>query len=380
MPSKILTGDMVELMENILNNLDNEIYSLHSCALNGAILRKLDLYFSDYEIKPEIFYSLERNKQFFSQLQDLSLGGISDINIKSATTLLEILAKNTTYISILNFEGFDSDSEPQLFHAFISIIIKSQEQLGQFSVTGGNEFPTESHGIISALESQKQSLQEFAMECCTCTEEFKILHDVEILEPNVKTLDIINYLLYPSNLVPILKNSGSLLQRLRVGADDDFICEESVLIETIASFCPNITYLSIGPIEFSAQLVELIGNLQKLQFLTLGCNESMLEDNLEIFTPFAETLTQTLQYLDLTYSTLTQYFHVLLNNCHAPLKTLLIDCFENKETIKALIEFCKRKKTLKYVGVNSRYLNDDIRKEVEGYVSLVPHKRIVVDC
>ncbi|RIB03932.1 hypothetical protein C2G38_727729 [Gigaspora rosea] len=165
MASKILTGDMLELMENILNILDNEIYSLHSCALvsrywcklsipllwqnpfsidqspsfisqyfssldeneqiilkvyginikfpntlfnyakflkfldlsrledkvtnwidlqhvnmihslkchiinflfklfieNGANLHKLDLYFSDYEIKPEIFYSLERNK------------------------------------------------------------------------------------------------------------------------------------------------------------------------------------------------------------------------------------------------------------------------------------------------------------------------------
>ncbi|RIB13442.1 hypothetical protein C2G38_1734847 [Gigaspora rosea] len=167
MASKILTGDMIELMDNILNNLDNEISSLHSCALvsrywcklsipllwqnpfsidqsssfifqyfssleetekiilkeygininfpntlfnyakflkvldlprlegkvnnwidlqqismnqslkchiinllfklfveSGAILHKLDLYLFYYEIKPEIFHSLERNKQF----------------------------------------------------------------------------------------------------------------------------------------------------------------------------------------------------------------------------------------------------------------------------------------------------------------------------
>src|SRR5260363_390827 len=33
MASKMLMGDMPELMENILNNLNNEIYSLYSCAL-----------------------------------------------------------------------------------------------------------------------------------------------------------------------------------------------------------------------------------------------------------------------------------------------------------------------------------------------------------
>ncbi|KAF0541553.1 hypothetical protein F8M41_005324 [Gigaspora margarita] len=499
MASKILMGDILELVENILNNLNNEIYSLHSCALvsrnwcklsipllwqnpfsidqsssfisqyfssldenekiilneyginikfpntlfnyakflkvldlskledkirnwidlqqvsmnkslkchiinllfklfveSGTILHKLDLYFYNYELKPEISYSLERNNQFFSQLHDLSLGGtILDFNIKSATTLLEILAKNTTSISVLNFEGFDfgsdsySNSEPQLFHAFISII-KSQKQLRHFTVFGGNEFPIKF--IISALESQKQSLQEVSMDYCTCTEEFNVLKDcknlkilrisdcehVKRLELSVNTLDITNFMIYSSNLVPILKNSGSLLQRLRLRADEDSIREESVLIETLASFCPNITYLNIAPIKFSAQLVDLIGNLQKLQSLTLG-NEYMLEDEI-LFTQFAKTLPPTLQYLDLTYPTFTPYIHVLLNNSHARLKYLLINRFENKETIKALIEFCKRKRTLKYIGVNPRYLIDDIKKEVEGYVSLVPLGRIFVNC
>ncbi|KAF0541554.1 hypothetical protein F8M41_005325 [Gigaspora margarita] len=260
---------------------------------------------------------------------------------------------------------------------------------GHFTVFGRNEFPTGI--IISALESQKQSLQEVSMDYCTCTEEFKVLKEcknlkilrirycdyVKILEPSVNTLDIIDYLVYPSNLVPILKNFGSLLQRLRLGADEDLIREESVLIETLASFCPNITYLNIAPIKFSAQLVDLIGNLQKLQFLTLRCIYYMAQDELEIlFTQFAKTLPPTLQYLDLT----TPYIHVLLNNCHALLKNLLMDRFENKETIKALTEFCKRKRTLKYVGVNFDYLNDDIKKEVEGYVSLVPQGCIIVDC
>src|SRR5260363_256713 len=33
MASKVLMGDMPELMENILKHLNNEIYSLYSCAL-----------------------------------------------------------------------------------------------------------------------------------------------------------------------------------------------------------------------------------------------------------------------------------------------------------------------------------------------------------
>src|SRR5260364_300794 len=33
MASKIFTGDMPEIMENILKNLNNEFYSLYSCAL-----------------------------------------------------------------------------------------------------------------------------------------------------------------------------------------------------------------------------------------------------------------------------------------------------------------------------------------------------------
>ncbi|KAF0392308.1 hypothetical protein F8M41_010542 [Gigaspora margarita] len=127
------------------------------------------------------FYSLKQNKQFFSQLHDLSLGEISDFNIKSAITLLENLAKNTTSINVLKFEGFDNDSKPQLFHAFISII-KSQEQFRQFSIAGGNEFSSKSHSIILALEGQKQSLQDVAIEYCTCTKEFKVLKDYKNLK------------------------------------------------------------------------------------------------------------------------------------------------------------------------------------------------------
>ncbi|RIB20424.1 hypothetical protein C2G38_2179354 [Gigaspora rosea] len=69
---------------------------------SGATLHKLDLRFPiSLELKPVIFYLLGENKQFFSRIQHLSLGKISDNIIESATTLLEALAKSTTKISAM---------------------------------------------------------------------------------------------------------------------------------------------------------------------------------------------------------------------------------------------------------------------------------------
>ncbi|RIB26333.1 hypothetical protein C2G38_277664 [Gigaspora rosea] len=71
---------------------------------SGATLYTLDLHFSEFlKFSPEIFYSLGENKQFFSQLQNLSLGIISRFNIESVATLLRVLAKNTTRIMNLNY-------------------------------------------------------------------------------------------------------------------------------------------------------------------------------------------------------------------------------------------------------------------------------------
>ncbi|KAF0546346.1 hypothetical protein F8M41_001447 [Gigaspora margarita] len=119
------------------------------CLINGFCLDLTYAHasFSDYEINPEVFYSLGRNELFFLRLQDLSLGAIADFSTENVTALLKILAKNATKISALKLEEFYSDYEPQLLHALICII-KSQEQLKQFSLIGGEEFPTEFHGIV----------------------------------------------------------------------------------------------------------------------------------------------------------------------------------------------------------------------------------------
>ncbi|KAF0547199.1 hypothetical protein F8M41_000771 [Gigaspora margarita] len=514
MATKLFMGDMPELMENILNNLNKEFYSLYSCALvsrhwckmsipilwqdpfsigrnslfisqyfssldenekfvlkeyginvkfsntlfnyarflkvlniyslklkvsiwinfqhathtstrfrvidllfklfveSGATLHKLYFDFSDYEINPEIFYSLGRNELFFSRLQDLSLafGSKSTLYTENATVLLKILAKDVTKLSALELDEFYSDYGPQLLHALICII-KSQEQLKQFSLIGV-EFPTESYGIISALASQNNSLQEVIMECCECsTEEFKVLkncknfeilrirncYSKEILEASLNTLEITSYSIFASNIVQVLKKSGTLLKRLKlISTDeetkeetllletlistDEETKEETLLLETLKSFCPNITYLNISDVGLSTQFLELIGNLQKLQFLTLWYIGYKLDDEPEIHVmQFAKLLPLTLQYLDLRRSDLDSYIDTLLNNCYAPLKFLLIKRLNDEKDVKALVEFCIRKRSLNYMGV-SLILDDNTKKEVEGYVTLISCEHIVVNC
>ncbi|RIB26286.1 hypothetical protein C2G38_2163773 [Gigaspora rosea] len=502
MASKVLMGDMPELMENILNNLNGEIESLYSCTLvnrhwckisipilwqdpfsfdqdplfisiyfssldeedeqfilkeygvntkipntlfnyarflkvlslsnleskvkkwidvqlvgsnqyyklkyhminllfkliieSGATLHKLDFYF--IEIKPEIFYSLGRNELFFSRLQDLSLSGISDFGTENANALLKILAKNTRKINSLVFDEFDSDYDPQACHSLVCII-KSQEKLKRFSIIGADDFPEEFNGVISALESQKQSLREVIIECCACNAEFKVLMSCEnleilrirycghygctdllkIIDYKVSTLEIVDCMIDATNMVLILEKSATLLQRLKLEPIDQDIWGESILLVTLKSFCPNITYLNISSIGFSSQLLELIGILQKLQFLTLGLwyLDDISEEQQVI--QFAEILPLTLQYLDIRGSFLNSHINILLDNCFAPLKKLLIHRFDNEKQVKALIEFCIRKRTLHYVGVNM-YFDDNFIWKVESYVTVVPYDRLVVDC
>ncbi|KAF0557806.1 hypothetical protein F8M41_012262 [Gigaspora margarita] len=343
---------------------------------NGAVLHKLDLHFADDELQSEILHLFGRNERFFSQLKELSLAGISGLSIKK----------------------YYSGYKPQLFHAIVCII-KSQVQLREFRLIG-EENPTEFHGIISALESQKESLEEVTIAYCDCNAEFKVLmncknlkilriktcNNVRILGTCLNTLEFKNSQIYASSIVHILEKSGTLLQRLKLESNGGKICEELLLLRTLKSFCPNITYLNISSIRFSTQFQDLISNLQKLQFLTLQYLNDILVEELEEeeelkmrVMQFAKILPLTLQYLDLRYSGLSSYIVILLNNCYAPLKTLLINHIDGKKTTKALIKFCKRKRTLNYVGI-SIDTDNYIKKEVEVYVNLVPFHRIAVYC
>ncbi|RIB03057.1 hypothetical protein C2G38_2149714 [Gigaspora rosea] len=362
---------------------------------SGGTLHKLDLRFPiSLELKPVIFYLLGENKQFFSRIQHLFLGKILDNIIERATTLLEALAKSTTKISTIKLQWFESIYEPQIFYALINII-KSQEQLRLFFLAG--VYPTEFHGIISALESQKNSLQEVILDNCDFSAEFEVLNKcknlktlrighcttklLKLLDYKVSTLEVVDF--HNDDMPLIFEKSGKLLQRLRLVKLEEEFQDKPLLLEALKSFCPNITYLSIQGIGFSTQLVVLIGNLQKLQFLSLRCDDvdDIPEEVLKIrVIQFSETLPLTLKYFNLGDTWLEPYTDILFNYCNAPLKKMLIYRLNKERISKALVEFCMRNKTLNYVGVYKYFdLDNDIRKEVEIYVELVPCEYIVVD-
>ncbi|RIB23725.1 hypothetical protein C2G38_2288487 [Gigaspora rosea] len=375
---------------------------------SGAVLHKLDISFSEsFEFKPEIFYSIGRNELLFSRLQHLSLSVMPEFNIENITIFLKVLAKNITSISSLNlviYSNFESRLFHSLFHAIIRII-KSQEQLKQFNLVG-EDHPTEFYGIISALECQKNSLQEVRINNCTYNKEFEVLKDcknletlrvfncsselLNLLDCKISTLEVFDCLIDVQTIPLILENSGLLLQQLsfepaNYGEDSH---EELFFLEALKSFCPNITYLYISNIEFSIQLLELIGSLQKLQFLSLWLwcfvDDNIQEEELKVHViQFAEMLPLTLQYLDLGENW-QPCIDILLSHCNAPLKKLLIYRLNDEKHTRALIEFCIRNKALNYVGICRYYsdLDENFRKEVEAHVTnvaLLPRERIVVN-
>ncbi|RIB23733.1 hypothetical protein C2G38_799357 [Gigaspora rosea] len=400
--SKIHLDHLDALVNIVINLLLKLLFE------SGAVLHKLVLSFSElFEFKPEIFYSIGRNELFFSRLQNLSLSVIPEFNIENATAFLKVLAKNITTISSLELEIY-SEYGPRsfhsLFHAIIQII-KSQDQLKWFNLVG-EDHPTEFYGIISTLEYQKNSLQEVAIEGCAYSKEFEVLKDcknletlriwncssklLNLLDCKISTLDIVNCAIDVHTIPLILEKYGLLIQQLRFESknSDDFD-EALFFLEAFKSFCPNITYLYISSIEISIQLLELIGSLQKLQFLSLRCffDDDIQEEELKVrVIQFAEILPLTLQYLDLgdTFLLCQPCLDIFLNYCNAPLKKLIIFRLDDEKDTRALIEFCIRNKSLNYVGVY-RYsdLDENFRKEAEAHdanVVLVPSQRISVNC
>ncbi|RIB20413.1 hypothetical protein C2G38_2179333 [Gigaspora rosea] len=345
MAPKILMGDMPELMEYIVKNLINEIYSLYTCTLVSrhwckisipilwqdpfSFIRRSPLFISNYfsslgeyeriilkecgineEFSKTLFdyakflkvldlislesivekwidlklvsderfinhiinFLLKTKRAIFSRIQHLSLDIISIFDIESVTTLLRDLTENTTKIRTLNL-FFHSDPESQICHALI-YFIKIQERLKLFRIAGGH---TEFHCIISVLECQKNSLQEVVIQDCSFSAEFNVLN-------NCKNLETIRITCCNTELLKILDYKISTLE----------VFDTPIDAQTMALILKKSRY-----IEFSTQLLELIGKLHKLQFLSLWCDiDNIPVEELKIrVMQFSKILALTLQYL-----------------------------------------------------------------------------------
>ncbi|KAF0548939.1 hypothetical protein F8M41_025561 [Gigaspora margarita] len=378
----------------------------------GATLSILKLNFYDLhiEIRPEIFYLLGRNKYFLSQLDELSVTAIDDLHIEDAISWLKVLEKSSTKIRNLTI-SFYYGYKPRLSHAYIRVI-KSQEQLRLFHIFGDKDYSTEFFGIISALESQKKSLKEIEIDRCIYSSEFETLKNCENLEEirilkskdekvfktfNTSCCNTLRLSCYQpidsNNLIQILEKSGSSLQQLEINSFGQGIYSQSLLLKTLMIFCPNIAYLSFSGIKLDFQFLEFIKRLQKLEFLILDWMIDESEKEMKAYImDFAKILPSTLQYLGLNNHPSDLHIDILLNHCNAPLKMMFFGIiYKNnnyKNKIKALIEFCIRKMTLEYVDIIDFAIGEatpsfenwnDIRKDLEEYVKVVPYGSLNID-
>ncbi|RIB05038.1 hypothetical protein C2G38_2254034 [Gigaspora rosea] len=353
---------------------------------SGVSLSRFHIMISKSFIKPEVFYSLGQNIRFFSQLQYVSVDtGYEDFFADENIAFLKVLAKTSTKIHTLQFNMHDVGyNVAPLCHALANII-RSQCQLTEFNLTGMDLNVQE---IIFALATQQKSLKEFKIDYCYDSGiNFNVLlkcekletlrirwydEKSEILKPlsngscNLNTLEIIDLEVDSSDVIQILKKN--------------VVQSQSSLLEILLKFCPNITYLNISSIELSIQLIDLIGSLKNLQFLTLlwysekpaVIIRARIIQLIRATSPFLEYI----EWRNINRED-SSYVDILLYHCNAPLKKLI--CSNGKETIKAIIDFCKQKKTLKYVNIFYPDLKD-VEKNLEKYVKLLQYDEIVENC
>ncbi|RIB14546.1 hypothetical protein C2G38_2095609 [Gigaspora rosea] len=402
------------ILNTVKDNITNLLFKLF--VESGATLSKLDYDISNFTIKPKVFYSLGKNEHFFSKLQDIVISVETDsdfLNIEENDTLLRILAKKATKVYTLKFDLFDYILKPRLYR-LLANIIKSQEHLRRFELSCEEGLQSEFYGVISALESQRYTLQEIKLDNCAYSTEFNVLKNCDELEElhilnceeeellkaldtdfcHISTLEICSYSIDALIIIPILENSYIFLQRLKLYSEDQEVYTQQ-LLKTLMTFCPNLTYLYISFIKFSDQLLKLIDSLRKLQFLTLSLidNEKSNEIVKIHVMQLAKILPLKLQYLDLDITgkwLLCPHIDILLKYCDAPLKKLIFSKDpDEKKIIDAIIRFCVRKKSLIYVNIgrivkfndnfNNNYWNN-LKKNLEVYIKLVPYECIVVDC
>ncbi|RIB20415.1 hypothetical protein C2G38_2179335 [Gigaspora rosea] len=382
-------GYMPELMEEILANLQVEIYSLYSCALVNRYWCKISipiLWREPFEFsQSHLFIS-----KYFSSLGEcekiiLKEYGINEEFSKTIfdyARFLKALDLSSLYFQVekwieLVFVNSNSRNDNRLKHNIIiditnlllKLLIENGASLHSLDLCFSRcrEFKPEIFYVLGQNEqflSQLQYLSLSEIEVDNIDSATTWLRAVE----NIQKKLVFVYLRY--------KSQEQLVEFEIVGTkfltefQHDFSFREPYKL---------ITRLKSG-ILLQRLKLELNGDESQEYTLLLECyNDGIPDEELKKrVIQFSEILPLTLQYLKLDNS-IGPYTDILLNHCNVPLKKLLIYEIYNEKIAKALIEFCIRNKTLKYVGVYEYLdLNDNIRKEVEEYVELVPFGSILV--
>ncbi|RIA99697.1 hypothetical protein C1645_746479 [Glomus cerebriforme] len=306
-----------------------------------------------------------------SHIQRIKITGarcMEDIDIKNLSKILFGLSKLSTRIRNIEVYKFH-ESSSGLMDGLIELI-KAQQNLSTFIVSCWN---LNLDPLISALESQIDSLTEFEftktrfdnsiifnlLSSCPRLHTISFQHCnglfLENVSPMIKSPPIGLKRLYlcendmsPDILISLLYNTRNTLNQLTL---DERITETSTkIIETIAEYCPNLSYLDMKVL--NVNILKLLCPLRKSQLKHLILNNVSSKGfyNDEKFPEIGKFLPKTLQNLGLIYWDFTlQSLQSFLNNCDCPLKKLFLyrDNGINDDHLNIITQYARSKGTLK---------------------------------
>ncbi|RIB16816.1 hypothetical protein C2G38_2188958 [Gigaspora rosea] len=377
MASKILMGDMPELMEDNLNNLDNEIYSLYSCVLVNRYWCKMSI-----PILWQDPFSFDRSPLFISNYFS-SLGEYEKIILKECGINEEFsktIFDYAKFLKVLNLFRLDSQVEKWIeLHSnslnddtlMYNIIIEITNLLLKLFIENGATlhnldlcFSRLKPEIFYALGQNEQFLSQLQYLSLTGTEYDDIdsattwLRAVAKYATKISTLDIADiYPDYKSQIFCALINvikSQEQLRQFRIAGPKNSLQE--IIIESCA---------------FNEEF-EVLKNCKSLETLRImWCDQELsklskildhkISNKINILEPIALILEKSGIFL--------QRLRLDLNNGDKSQEyTLLLEVLKSFCPNIIYLEIMSIKFSTQLVEL----INDNTRKEVEAYVELVP--------
>ncbi|KAF0492917.1 hypothetical protein F8M41_021514 [Gigaspora margarita] len=183
------------------NSKDNEVTNLIINLLfklfieSGAILHKFGVtFYESTEINQEIFYSLERNEQFFSQLQIYLWSKLKNLACPG-----EYTDKFHGIISALEYQN----------RSLREVILDFCDYNYKISTLEVSDSEIDSESIVSFLEKSGNLLQRIKISSDYVWEESKLLEGVKSFCPNITYLSILSTK-FSEQFLDLIKNLPKL--------------------------------------------------------------------------------------------------------------------------------------------------------------------------
>ncbi|PKK66024.1 hypothetical protein RhiirC2_715144 [Rhizophagus irregularis] len=319
-----------------------------------------------------------------SHIQRIKITGANHMlsnDIKNLSKILIGLSKICTKIRDIEVYKF-SESHYGLLNGLITLI-NSQQNLSKFVISCWN---LNFDPLIPSLESQINSLKEIEFTkirfnnssifkfLSSCHHLKKLFHQycngffLENVDPIIKSSPINLKKLYLCDndissdiLIKLLRNTKNTLSHLTL--DERTTEKSSEIIETIVTYCPNLSFLDIRVLN-ADDILNLLFPLRKSNLKHLILNNVSTKDfsDNKKFSIIGKFLPKTLQNLGLIYWDFNlQSLKNFLENCDCPLKKLFlyIDNGLNDDHLDIITQYAKSNGTLKYLSFLFRSCGND---------------------